>query len=227
MRPIGRIRTDFPTKFGLPRQSGLVKGLCGIIEFEPEYRDPNAFRGLSDFSHIWLIWEFSMIPDGAFSPTVRPPRLGGKERVGVFATRSPFRPNHVGLSCVKLERVILDGKNGPALLVSGIDMADMTPILDIKPYIPLTDCHPEASEGYTAQTKLASLDVELPGELAERIPADRREALIGVLSGDPRPACERDDPEREFGFLFCGHDVRFKVGGDLLQVTDIIPVEVE
>ena len=168
MKIIAHIRTDFPDKFGIPRQSGLVESLQGTIIFEPEYRNPEILRGLEEFSHIWLLWKFSKSKKEHWSATVKPPRLGGKKRVGVFATRSPFRPNDIGLSCVKLEKIELDEKVGPIILVSGVDLLDMTPIYDIKPYIPFTDCKPEASEGYTRETKMHELEVIFPQNLLER-----------------------------------------------------------
>lgn len=224
MKPIAHIHTDFPTKFGLPRQSGLVDGLCGLIRFEKEYRDPSAFRGIEDFSHLWLIWEFSLSVRECFSPTVRPPRLGGNTRVGVFASRSPFRPNPIGLSCVRLLRVSFDEK-GPALLVSGIDMADNTPILDIKPYIPLSDCRTDATGGYTEVTKAQKpLEVDFPKELLSLLPQDRQGAIIEVLASDPRPAVERGDPERSFWLPFCGYDIKFRVACGRLTVEELIPL---
>lgn len=222
MKPIAYIRTDFPTKFGIPRQSGLIDGLTGLIRFEKEYRDKSAFRGIEDFSHLWLIWEFSLAEREGFSTTVRPPRLGGNTRVGVFASRSPFRPNPIGLSCVKLLRVFFDAK-GPALLVSGIDMADNTPILDIKPYIPISDCRMDATGGYTELTKAQPpLSVDFPDDLLCLLPKDRREAIKEVLASDPRPAVERDDPERSFWLPFCGYDIRFHVFDGVLHVEELI-----
>lgn len=187
MKIIAHIHTDFPDKFGIPRQSGLVESLQGTIIFEPEYRNPEILRGLEEFSHIWLLWKFSKSKKEHWSATVKPPRLGGKKRVGVFATRSPFRPNDIGLSCVKLEKIELDEKVGPIILVSGVDLLDMTPIYDIKPYIPFTDCKPEASEGYTRETKMHELEVIFPQNLLERYPPEKREAVIGILAQDPRP----------------------------------------
>ena len=183
---IARIHSDFPTKFGIPRQSGLVRELKSRIVFEPEYRDENALRGIEQFTHLWLIWNFS--ESKGWSPTVRPPRLGGNTRLGVFATRSPFRPNPIGLSVVRLEGVERDPRLGPVLVVSGADLLDGTPILDVKPYIPYADSHPEASEGFTAQTVGHHLDVNFPDQLLQRVPPDKRAALIGVLSQDPRPS---------------------------------------
>lgn len=187
MEIIATIRSDFPTKFGIPRQSGLVEELRATVVFEPEYRSPDALRGLEDFSHLWLIWQFSEAVRDKWSPTVRPPRLGGNARMGVFATRSPFRPNPIGLSCVRLEGIRRDPELGCVLEVSGADLMDGTPILDIKPYIPYADCRPEASGGFTGNSGGATLAVDFPPELLERVPADKRAALTGVLSRDPRP----------------------------------------
>ena len=221
MKIIAHIHTDFPDKFGIPRQSGLVEGLTGEITFEPEYRNPEIIRGIEQFSHIWLLWKFSESKKEHWSATVKPPRLGGKVRLGVFATRSPFRPNDIGLSCVRLLRVEQTEK-GPKLYVAGADLMDGTPIYDMKPYIPVSDCHPEASEGYTSQTKVHALQVEFPEELLSRYPEEKRKAVIGVLSQDPRPAYVQD-PERLYGVSFAGFDVKFKVVGDLLTVEDVVP----
>ena len=220
MKIIARIHTDFPTKFGIPRQSGLVEELKSTLVFEPEYRDENALRGIEQFSHLWLIWQFSEAVREDWSPTVRPPRLGGNTRIGVFATRSPFRPNAIGLSSVKLEGVRRDPKYGMVLDLSCADLMDGTPILDIKPYIPFSDSHPDASEGYTAQTITHHLEVAFPEELLEKVPADKREALKGVLRQDPRPSYQ-EDPERIYGFNFAGQEIRFRVAGDVLTVIDI------
>lgn len=224
MKIIAHIHTDFPDKFGIPRQSGLVNTLQGTIIFEPEYRNPEALRGLEEFSHIWLLWQFSRAKKEHWSATVKPPRLGGKTRKGVFATRSPFRPNNIGLSCVKLETIKTDKKMGPIVLVSGADLLDGTPIYDIKPYIPFTDCHPEASEGYTKETRTHVLDVEFPKMLLELYPPEKREAVIGVLAQDPRPAYVQD-PERIYGVTFAGFDVKFQVDGGRLTVHDVVPAE--
>lgn len=217
---IARIRTDFPTKFGIPRQSGLISELKGKIIFEPQYRNPEAFRGLDGFSHIWLIWQFSEAVRSDWSPTVRPPRLGGNKRMGVFATRSPFRPNAIGLSCVKLEEIIHDEKDGTVLMVSGADLMDGTPILDVKPYLPLADSHPEASGGFAKEREDYSLQVEIPQALLENIPECKRSALRAVLAHDPRPAYQ-NDPERIYGFEFAGMEIKFTVDGNLLTVTDV------
>ena len=216
---IARIHSDFPTKFGIPRQSGLVQELKSRIVFEPEYRDENALRGIEQFTHLWLIWNFS--ESKGWSPTVRPPRLGGNTRLGVFATRSPFRPNPIGLSVVRLEGVERDPKLGPVLVVSGADLLDGTPILDVKPYIPYADSHPEASGGFTEQTVNHHLNMDFPEELLQRVPPEKRAALTGVLAQDPRPSYQ-DDPSRIYGFPFAGMEVRFRVEGEQLTVIDIL-----
>lgn len=221
MRPIAHIRSDFPTKFGVPRQAGLVEGLRAAVVFEPPYRVPEALRGIEGFSHLWLIWEFSQNKREGWSPTVRPPRLGGNERMGVFATRSPFRPNPIGLSCVRLEQVEWDAPEGPVLVVAGADLVDGTPIFDIKPYIPYADCRPEAAGGFAGTAPEGMLAVDIPPELLERVPPDRREALAGVLAQDPRPPYQ-DDPRRVYGFGFAGMEVRFTVADGVLTVIDII-----
>ena len=220
MKVIGHIRTDFPSKFGIPRQSGLIDGLKGKIILEPEYRNPQVYKGIEEFSHIWFLWEFSEAKKEHWSATVKPPRLGGKKRMGVFATRAPFRPNNIGLSCVKLDRVEQDEKDGPVLWVAGVDLLDGTPIYDIKPYIPLTDCHPEASEGYTRETKIHELKVEFPEELLNQYPEEKRQAVLGILAQDPRPTYFQD-PERVYGVPFAGFDVKFRVDGDLLIVCGL------
>ncbi len=221
MKVIARIRTDFPTKFGLPRQSGIVESLKAAIIFEPEYRNPEAFRGLEGFSHVWLIWGFSETVRDTWSPMVRPPRLGGIKRMGVFATRSPFRPNPLGLSSVKLEKVELYTDCGPVLHVSGADLMNLTPIYDIKPYLPFTDSHPEATGGFAEPVKDYALEVVFPEEWLSFIPEDRREALMGVLAHDPRPAYQKD-PDRIYGFEFCDYDVRFKVRDGVLTIYEIV-----
>ena len=223
MKIIARIRSDFPTKFGIPRQSGLVDELRATVVFEPEYRNPDALRGLEGFSHIWLIWQFSQAVRDTWSPTVRPPRLGGNARMGVFATRSPFRPNPVGLSCVRLAGIERDAELGPVLVVAGADLMDSTPILDIKPYVPYADCHPEASGGFTGATGGDTLAVDFPAALLERVPADRRAALTGILARDPRPSYQHD-PERVYGLDFAGVNVRFTVEGDTLTVRSVEPL---
>ena len=220
MRIIARIRTDFPEKFGIPRQAGLVPELIAKIVFEPEFRDPNALRGIEDWSHLWLIWQFSEAIREDWSPTVRPPRLGGNERVGVFATRSPFRPNPIGLSSVKLESVKTEEGLGTVLYVSGADLMDGTPIYDIKPYLAYTDSHPDASGGFAAEVFGHSLEVDFPAELLEKLPEDKRKAAIGMLSNDPRPAVQHD-PERIYGLLFGGVEIKFRVDGGKLFVIDV------
>lgn len=220
MKIIARIHSDFKEKFGIPRQSGLVPQTRARIVFEPPYRSEAALRGIEGFSHIWLIWSFSKAEREGWSPTVRPPRLGGNKRMGVFATRSPFRPNPIGLSCVTLERVELRTPEGPALIVGGADLLDGTPIYDIKPYLPLADCHPEATGGFASEKADYALRVVyLPG-LEERIEPDKREALRGILAGDPRPSYQ-DDPARVYGVAFAGHNVRFTVQDGTLTVRDI------
>lgn len=220
MEPLAKIRSDFATKFGVPRQAGVVKELRAAVVFEPPYRTPEALRGIEGFSHLWLIWEFSENKDRGWSPTVRPPRLGGNQRIGVFASRSPFRPNPIGLSCVRLEGVEWDTPDGPVLHVSGADLVDGTPILDLKPYVPYADCHPEAAGGFAPAAPEGALAVECPRPLLERVPEDRRAALLGVLAQDPRPAYQ-DDPGRVYGFGFAGLEVRFSVRDGVLTVADI------
>ena len=220
MEIIAHIHTDFPTKFGLPRQSGLVDELRGTIVFAPKYRDPNALRGIEGFSHLWLIWKFSEAVREGWLPTVRPPRLGGNVAMGVFATRSPFRPNPIGLSCVRLESVESDSPDGPVLHVAGIDLMDGTPIYDIKPYLTHADCHPEAADGFAREVRDYALEVVFPDELLAQVPAPKRAALIGALRQDPRPGYRRDDP-RPFGVAFAGLDVRFTVEGGVLTVREI------
>lgn len=220
MKIIARIHTDFKTKFGIPRQSGVVEELKGEIVFEPEFRNPDAVRGLDEWSHIWLIWQFSENLRADWSPTVRPPRLGGNTHVGVFATRSPFRPNAIGLSSVKLDGIELDTERGPVLHVSGADLMDGTPIFDIKPYLPYADSHPDATGGFVDKTEFKTLNVIIPEELKNIIPGEKLDALTGVLENDPRPHYH-NDPERIYGFEFAGMEIHFKVCGDTLSVTDI------
>lgn len=220
LRPIAYIHTDFKQKFGIPRQSGLVNELQAYIVFEPEFRRAEAVRGLEGFSHLWLIWEFSKTRVNEFRPTVRPPRLGGNTRVGVFASRAPYRPNGLGLSCVKLTGIDLDAPEAPVLTVSGADLLDGTPIYDIKPYIPVADCHPEASEGYTAETRTHRLQVVFPQEFLDKVPTEKRSALEGVLACDPRPGYE-DAPETVYGLSFAGMDVGFRVENGILTVTRV------
>ena len=217
--PIAHIETPFAEKFGVPRQSG-VADCSGRIVFAPAYRDPAALRGLEEFSHIWLIWQFDRALRQGWSPTVRPPRLGGNARMGVFATRSPFRPNPLGLSSVKLEGIEMRPEVGPVLLVRGADLMDGTPIYDIKPYIPYADCHPDAAAGFTAQTQFHHLTMVCDADLWARVPADQQAALQGVLENDPRPSYQHD-PERVYGMEFGGLEVHFKVDGEVLTVTGI------
>lgn len=220
LKEIAVIRTDFPEKFGIPRQSGLVEELRSTLVFHPEFRVPEALRGLEQYSHLWLIWEFSKAVREDWKPTVRPPRLGGNTRMGVFATRSPYRPNPLGLSCVRLEGIDFDAPDGPLLHLSGADLMDGTPIYDIKPYLPYVDCRPEASNGFALAQQEGVLSVELPKELAELVPEDRRGALISVLAQDPRPQYI-SDPERIYTMSFAGLEVSFTVDGSNLTVTDI------
>lgn len=220
MHIIARIRNDFPTKFGLPRQAGLVPEMRAKVVFEPAYRVAEALRGLEDYSHLWLIWGFHQAQREQWSPTVRPPRLGGNARMGVFATRSPFRPNPIGLSAVKLEGIAEDGENGLVLLISGADMMDGTPVYDVKPYIPYADCIPDASGGFTQTVAKRQVAVCIPPPLAQQLPPDKLEALIGVLEQDPRPAYQ-DDPQRIYGMRYAGFDVRFRVQDGLLTVLDM------
>lgn len=220
MKIIARIRNDFPAKFGIPRQSGMIDALKAVVVFEPEYRNPDALRGLEEFSHIWLIWEFSEAVREGWSPTVRPPRLGGNTRMGVFATRSPFRPNAIGLSSVKLDRVELHPELGPILHISGADLMDNTPIYDIKPYLVYTDSHPDAVGGYVDSLKDFELAVDFPDSLLGLIPPMQRDALLGVLKHDPRPSYQ-DDPDRVYGLEYGGFDIRFSVRDKLLTVCEV------
>lgn len=221
MRVIARIHTEFPTKFGIPRQSGVVESLQGTIVFEPEYRNSEAVRGLEEFSHLWLIWEFSEAKRDTWSPTVRPPRLGGNVRKGVFATRSPFRPNPIGLSSVKIEKIEMDPKLGPVLHVSGADLMDGTPIYDIKPYITYTDSHPEAISGFASKPAEYLLEVCFPEEQLDKVPESQRESLIAVLAHDPRPPYQ-DDPERIYGMAFSTMEIRFLVKHNRLNVVEVV-----
>lgn len=218
LKPIAKIYTDFNDKFGVPRQSGRVPSLNGKIVINPEYSDPNAFRGLENFNYIWLIFDFSLAHRDKFSPTVRPPRLGGNKRVGVFATRSPFRPNNLGLSSVKLEKIEKKDE-GICLFVSGADLVNGTPIFDIKPYIPYADCHNDATEGFTETTKFHSLEVEFPQNLLNYIPENKRRALIDCLADDPRPSYL--DDSKKFTMKFAGFDIGFYVNDNKLRVTDV------
>ncbi len=221
MNPIAHIRSDFPTKFGVPRQAGLVEELRAAVVFEPPYRIAEALRGIEGFSHLWLIWEFSQNKRERWSPTVRPPRLGGNQRMGVFATRSPFRPNPIGLSCVRLEKVELDTPEGPVLHVAGADLVDGTPIFDIKPYVPYADCRPEAAGGFAGAAPEGKLAVDIPPELLKRVQPEHQGALTGLLAQDPRPSYQ-DDPQRVYGFGFAGLEVRFRVRDGVLTVLDIL-----
>ena len=221
MRPIAHIRSDFAGKFGVPRQSGLVEALEALVVFEPAYRDPAALRGLEGFSHVWLLWVFDRAVREGWSPTVRPPRLGGNARLGVFATRSPFRPNPIALSAVTLAGMEETAEWGTVLRVRGADLMDGTPILDVKPYLPYADCRPEALGGFAAAAPDGeALAVECPAALWEKVPPDRREALRAVLALDPRPRYQ-EDPDRVYGFGFAGLEVRFSVAGKRLTVREI------
>lgn len=217
--PIAKMRSDFPTKFGIPRQSNLVEGLESTIVFEPEFRNPDALRGIEGFSHLWIIWQFSEAVRQEWSPTVRPPRLGGNTRMGVFATRSPFRPNNLGLSCVKLLG-IEQCEEGTVLKVSGADLMDGTPIFDIKPYIPYSDSFPEALGGFTDTAEDFLLEVDFPAHLLQQLPENKRQAAVGVLSHDPRPSYQKK-PDRVYGLVFAGFDIRFTVHEKTLTVCEV------
>ena len=220
IKPIAIMRSDFHSKFGIPRQSGLVSQLRSTIVFEPEYRIADALRGIEEFSHIWLIWQFSENIRSDWSPTVRPPRLGGNTRLGVFATRSPFRPNNLGLSCVELIGLEQTPDYGTVIHVAGADLMDGTPIFDIKPYIPYSDCKQGALGGFTDTTARNTLEVYFPEELLKRLPKDKQSAAVGVLAQDPRPSYQTD-PSRIYGLPFAGFDIRFQVDNDLLTVIEI------
>ncbi len=222
MITIAHIHTPFPEKFGIPRQSGLAAAATGMIVMEPEFRNPDAFRGIEEFSHLWLLWEFSEAKQESFHATVAPPRLGGKERRGVFATRSPFRPNSIGLSCVKLEEFRVDDRLGPVLDVSGMDLLDGTPIYDIKPYLPYTDAHPEAAGGFADAHAGDQLHVEFPEELMKELPGELRDAAIDVLAQDPRAAYNKK-PDYVYGMAFDAYDIRFVVQEDCLIVQEVRP----
>ena len=226
IKPIAYIQTQFPEKFGVPRQSGLARALKGRIVFEPEYRNPDALRGLDGFSHIWLIWEFSANRStSSWQPTVRPPRLGGNAHMGVFATRSPFRPNPLGLSCVKVDSIDLSTPDGPVINVFGADLMDGTPIYDIKPYIKYADARPEAICGYVDDLEECSLKVVFPSELSAKITdSEMIPALVETLRLDPRPSYHAD-PHREYGLSFAGYNIRFYVFGNVLEVSDVSPIE--
>ncbi len=217
---IARMHSDFASKFGIPRQSGLVEELRSTIVFEPEFRNSDALRGIEDFSHLWIIWQFSEAVRSQWSPTVRPPRLGGNTRLGVFATRSPFRPNHLGLSSVKLLGVEHTAQFGTVIHVGGADLMDGTPIFDIKPYIPYSDCHPEATGGFTDTAGEFLLQVDFPPALLNMLPQEKQAAAIGVLRHDPRPSYQRD-PDRLYGLTFAGFDIRFKVDANVLTVIEV------
>ncbi len=221
IRPIAHIKSDFSSKFGIPRQSGLVDELEAKIIFEKEYSVPEAFRGLEGYSHIWILWQFSECADKEWSPTVRPPRLGGNKRMGVFASRSPFRPNSIGLSCVKLISIDETDENGVVLTVSGADLLDGTPIFDVKPYLPYVDSHPEATGGFALQEKEGSLDIVFPEELLNIIPENKQDALTAVLKQDPRPQYQ-NDAERIYGLEFASCDVRFKIDKNVLTVVEVV-----
>ena len=220
IQPIAHMESDFPTKFGIPRQSGITSDLLSRIVFEKEYRQPEAFRGIEAFTHLWIIWGFSEAKGDGWSATVRPPRLGGNVRMGVFATRSPFRPNPLGLSSVELIKVEEDEKHGLSLVVAGADLMDGTPIYDIKPYIPYTDSHPEASGGFSDDVRADRLNVNFPENLLQKVPAEKRDALRSILRHDPRPHYH-SDPDRQYGFFFAGLEIKFRVEDALLTVTSV------
>lgn len=225
IKPIAVIHSDFTTKFGIPRQSGLVPSLRSEIVFEPAYRDANALRGLEGYSHLWLLWGFSEVqPKETFSPMVKPPRLGGNKRMGVFATRSPFRPNPIGLSSVKLEAIEARPHRGTVLIVSGADLMDGTPIYDIKPYLPFTDSHPDASFGFSEEQLSYRLEVDAPESLLAILPSEKRSAVVEALAQDPRPAY-RDDPGERYGFYYAGYDIRFTVSNGTAHLVEIVNVE--
>ena len=218
IKPIAHIESDFPEKFGIPRQAGIVEELRARVVFETPYRDSEALRGIEGFSHLWLIWQFSECVRESWSPTVRPPRLGGNARMGVFATRSPFRPNALGLSCVRLLGVVRDADKGCVLEIAGADLMDGTPIFDVKPYVPYADCRPEASGGFAPDSG-RTLELDFPPEEEAKVPEDKRAALRGVLANDPRPRYQ-DDPGRVYSMSFAGMTVRFRVEGGVLRVTE-------
>ena len=220
---IARMRSDFATKFGIPRQSGLVEQLRSTIVFEPEFRNPDALRGIEDFSHLWIIWQFSEAVRQDWSPTVRPPRLGGNTRMGVFATRSPFRPNAIGLSSVEIDRVENDPELGPVIWVRGADLMNGTPILDVKPYVPYADSHPDARGGFAMGPEGGTVEVECAQELLAPLPEAKRQALLDVLAQDPRPGYQHED-SRVYGVAFAGFDVRFTVAGNVLRVLEIVQI---
>ena len=221
---IARIHTDFPEKFGIPRQSGIIDELEATVIFEPEYRDPEALRGLDGFSHIWLLWQFSEAVREHWQPTVRPPRLGGNTRMGVFATRSPFRPNPIGLSCVRLVGIEKTASHGTVLKVRGADLMDGTPIYDIKPYLPYTDMRPDATGGFAEPLREYALEVIFPTELLEVLPTNRRDAAIAILQNDPRPSY-KNDPNRVYGLSFAGYNIEFQVNDTILTVINICEIQ--
>ena len=221
IKTIARIESDFPEKFGIPRQSGLLRTLKSTIRFEKEFRNADALRGLEGFSHLWILWIFSENVRETWKPTVRPPRLGGNKRLGVFATRSSFRPNPIAMSCVKIEEIRTEGKNGPEIVVSGADLMDGTPIVDIKPYLPYTDSIADATSGFAIGEPERSLHVEITAEQLSAFPQAKREALVDLLAQDPRPHYQ-DDPERTYGFAFAGREIKFKVAGDTLTVIQVV-----
>ena len=221
LKIIARIHTDFATKFGVPRQSGLVEELKAEIIFEPEYRQPEAFMGLEEYSHLWLLWDFSEVRRENWTATVHPPRLGGKEKRGVFATRSPFRPNPIGLSCVKLIKIITEGADAPRLIVAGADLMDGTPIYDVKPYLPYADAVPQARGGFGEEHKEDGIEVIFPEELLNRFPEEKRKAVLETLAQDPRAAYHKQ-PDYVYGMAFAGWDVRFTVRDGKLTVNDVV-----
>lgn len=221
IEPIAYMRSDFPTKFGIPRQSGLAKSLRSTIVFEPKYRNPEALRGLEGFSHLWIIWQFSEAVRNDWSPTVRPPRLGGNTRMGVFATRSPFRPNSLGLSCVEIVELEQTEDNGTVIHVAGADLMDQTPIFDIKPYVPYSDAHPDARGGFTTNADDFLLQISFPEDLLNKIPKDKQQALTEVLSHDPRPSYQGDS-DRVYGLSFAGFDIHFFVSNGTLYVKEVM-----
>lgn len=228
IKVIARIRSDFPDKFGIPRQSGLLKNLRSTIVFEPKFQIADALRGLEGFSHLWLLWIFSENVRDTWKPTVRPPRLGGNTRLGVFATRSSFRPNPIAMSCVKIEKINLTGENAPSIEVSGADLMDGTPIVDIKPYLPYADSVPEAAGGFAEAVRFNKLEVsfapEVQAALDEQFPAEKKAALVELLSEDPRPAYQRS-ADRVYGFRFADFEIKFQVQGDHLTVVAILPLQ--
>ena len=220
LKIIAKIHTDFKEKFGIPRQSGILDELVGKIVFEPEYRRPEAFKGLEGYSHLWIIWQFSEAVREGWSPTVRPPRLGGNKRIGVFATRSPYRPNPIGLSSVKIEKIELNGKDGPVIYVKGADMLDGTPIYDIKPYLPFTDSHPDAVGGFADEVKEYKAEVVFPEELLNKVDTGEQKSLITILENDPRPSYKRE-ATGSYGMSFSKYEVAFKAEDGRIIVTDV------